>query len=172
MIPRILMVVSECGQPLLIKAVIRYLESPRGETQCQEHYLVAAAAVVYLGSAVCVQASHMNAGTNIIFKFSSSIYAYQSSRLELMVKSSLTSLIYDKTLNTATHAADTGKAMTVMSTDIEAISDAPAMFHDGVGQALELTLGLLILSDQVKWLWPIPLVIIFCKFIVARNLRN
>ena len=102
----------------------------------------------------------------ILFKFADSQYIYRMFRLQLMVQSSLTSLVYDKTLLTAAHAADTGKATTVMSTDVTSISESPHMIHDAIGQVIELTFGLLILGDQVRWLWPVPLVIIFRKYIV------
>ncbi|OAR05734.1 hypothetical protein LLEC1_03461 [Akanthomyces lecanii] len=157
MIPRLFKVLFDCSQPLLIKAVIRYVESPYRQSSCYERYLVLAAMAVYLGST-----------------FSGSQYLYKTARLQLTVKSSLTSLVYQKTLATAAHAADTGKATTVMSTDVDAIAQAPSMFHDLVGRILEVTFGLLILGDQVKWLWPVPLVIIFfcsrvSKF-VAKNI--
>lgn len=152
------MVLFNCSQPLLIKAVIRYVESPYHQSSCYERYLVLAAVAVYLGST-----------------FSGSQYLYRTARLQLTVQSSLTSLVFQKTLATSAHAADTGKATTVMSTDVDAISQAPAMFHDLVGRVLELTFGLLILGDQVKWLWPVPLVIIFfCSRVskyVAKNIR-
>ncbi|XWW95783.1 hypothetical protein V2A60_003750 [Cordyceps javanica] len=159
MIPRIFMVIFNCSQPLLIKAVIRYIESPSRQSSCSERYLILAAVSVYLGST-----------------FSSSQYLYRTARLQLSVKSSLTSLVYHKTLGTAADAADTGKATTVMSTDVDAIAEAPSMFHDLVGRVLEVTFGLLILGDQVKWLWPVPLIIIlFCSRVskfVAKNIRS
>ncbi|KAM3479993.1 hypothetical protein MY8738_005196 [Beauveria namnaoensis] len=157
MIPRLFMVLFECSQPLLIKAIIRYVESPHRHSSCYERYLVIVASAVYLGAT-----------------FSSSQYLYRTARLELSLKSSLTSLVCHKTLATAAHAADTGKATTVMSTDVDAIAQAPSMFHDLVGRILEVTFGLLILGDQVKWLWPVPLVIIlFCSQVsrfVAKNI--
>lgn len=157
--PRLFLVLFECSQPILIKTVILYVESPNRERACHEYSLVFSAVVIYIGLSI-----------------SRIQYLYQSARLQLSVQSSLTSLVYDKTLSTAAHAADTGKATTVMSTDVEAIGDAPDLFLDGIGQALELFFGLLILGDQVKWLWPVPLVIIFLcsrvsKF-VAKNIRS
>ncbi|KAM3455343.1 hypothetical protein NHJ6243_008551 [Beauveria neobassiana] len=136
MIPRLFMVLFECSQPLLIKAIIRYVESPHRQSSCYERYL--------------------NCSTR--------------AQLEKLAQS----LVYHKTLATAEHAADTGKATTVMSTDVDAIAQAPSMFHDLVGRILEVTFGLLILGDQVKWLWPVPLVIIFfCSQVsrfVAKNI--
>lgn len=111
------MVLFDCSQPLLIKAVIRYVESPYRQSSSYERYLVLAAMAVYLGPT-----------------FSGSQYLYKTARLQLTVKSSLTSLVYQKTLATAAHAADTGKATTVMSTDVDAIAQAPSMFHDLVGR--------------------------------------
>ncbi|KAJ3496303.1 hypothetical protein NLG97_g2757 [Lecanicillium saksenae] len=158
LIPRLFMVLFECSQPLLIKTVIRYVDSPQRNSSCYERYLVLAAATVYIGSTL-----------------SGSQYLYRTARLELSVKSSLKSLVYQKTLETVSHAADTGKATTVMSTDVDAIADSPAMFHDLVGRVLEVTFGLLILGDQVKWIWPVPIVIIFfCSRVskyVAKNIR-
>ncbi|KAJ6786175.1 hypothetical protein PWT90_00737 [Aphanocladium album] len=157
-IPRLLMVLFNCSQPLLIKAVIRYVESPYHQSSCYERGLILAAVAVYVGST-----------------FSDSQYFYRTARLQLTIKSSLTSLVYQRTLETAAHAADTGKATTVMSTDVDAIAESPAMFHDLIGRLLEVTFGLIILGDQVKWIWPVPLVIIFfCSRVskhVAKNIR-
>ncbi|OAA57757.1 multidrug resistance-associated protein [Cordyceps fumosorosea ARSEF 2679] len=155
LIPRLFMVLFDCSQPLLIKAVIRHVESPTSPP-CRQRTLILGAAAVYLGSTL-----------------SSSQYLYRTARLQLAVKSGLTSLIHHKTLATAAHAADTGKATTVMGADLDAVAEAPAMLHDLVGRVLEVGLGLAILGGQVKWLWPVPLVIIFlCSRVsrfVARN---
>lgn len=53
--------------------------------------------------------------------------------------------------------------MTVMSTDVNSVSETGDMFHEAWGQILELTFGLIILANQVGWIWPVPVVIIFCK---------
>lgn len=81
-----------------------------------------------------------------------------------MLRGSLIALIYNKTLDMSFEVSHVGDAVSLMSTDVLGIADTGEMFHEIWGQLLELIIGLFILERQVQWLWPVPLVIIFCKF--------
>lgn len=81
-----------------------------------------------------------------------------------MLRGSLIALVYNKTLDMSFEVSHVGSAVSLMSTDVSGIADIGEMFHDTWGQLLELILGLFILENQVHGLWPVPLVIIFCKF--------
>ena len=92
-----------------------------------------------------------------------SVYQRRLRRLEVAMKSSLICLVYNKTLSISPNAANAGRAMTVMSTDVDIVSDTGDLFHEAWGQSLELIFGLIILANQVGWIWPVPIVIIGCK---------
>lgn len=80
-----------------------------------------------------------------------------------MVKTSLVHLVYDKALKTNTDRSDAGRIVTIMTTDIEGISDIGSEFHETWGQFFELAISLVLLSKQVGWLWPLPVALVFCK---------
>ena len=79
------------------------------------------------------------------------------------MQSSLTALVYNKTLSRNYQDVDAGHAMTLMGSDIDGVSDAAEMAHETWAYVTELVIGVIILASQVKWFWPVPLAIIFCK---------
>ena len=82
-----------------------------------------------------------------------------------MIRSSLTALIYNKTLSRNYDDVDAGHAMTLMGSDIEGVSETAEMAHETWAYVTELVVGIVILASQVKWFWPVPLAIIFRKFL-------
>lgn len=87
-----------------------------------------------------------------------------------MLRESLVSLIYNKALNMNTLATDTSKAVTLMSTDVDSVAEVAEQFHEAWGKAIELTIGMIMLARQVKWIWPLPMVLIFRTFVNSLNL--
>ncbi len=51
-----------------------------------------------------------------------------------------------------------------MSTDIDGLDGVPEMFHETWAQLLEVVIGIVLLSREVGWIWPLPLILIFCEF--------
>ena len=80
-----------------------------------------------------------------------------------MTRASLTTLIYNKALNIGSHAAETGKVITIMSTDVDGAVEAGRMVHEAWAKLFELVLGVVLLVRQVKWLAPLHFIIIVCK---------
>jgi hypothetical protein len=80
-----------------------------------------------------------------------------------MTRASLTTLIYNKALNIGSHAAETGKVITIISTDVDGAVEAGRMVHEAWAKLFELVLGVVLLVRQVKWLAPLPFIIIVCK---------
>lgn len=81
-----------------------------------------------------------------------------------MTRGVLISLIHHKTLHASSDALNEGKVVTLMSNDVDNLSDVGEMFHQTWAQVLEVTIGIILLASEVGWLWPLPLVFIFCKF--------
>lgn len=82
-----------------------------------------------------------------------------------MIRSSLTALIYNKTLSRNYDDVDAGHAMTLMGSDVEGVGESAEMAHETWAYVTELVVGIFILASQVKWFWPVPLAIMFCKLL-------
>ncbi|PTB62314.1 hypothetical protein BBK36DRAFT_1172514 [Trichoderma citrinoviride] len=158
-LPRLGLVIFRCGQPILIEQAVRFVQGyTKGDDASEGYWLVVAAAFVYLGQT-----------------FSHARYFHLTNRLELMTRASLTTLIYNKALHIGSHAAETGKVITIMSTDVDGAVEAGRMVHEAWAKLFELVLGVVLLVRQVKWLAPLPfIIIVFCSQVsryVAKNIR-
>lgn len=82
-----------------------------------------------------------------------------------MARGAVVGLIYHKLLTGRRHddGYDNGSAVTLMSTDCDSVSGAPEMFHELWAHILEVIIGMTLLSREVRWLWVVPLVLIFCE---------
>ncbi|KAI1270874.1 hypothetical protein F5Y07DRAFT_384897, partial [Xylaria sp. FL0933] len=54
-----------------------------------------------------------------------------------------------------------GKAVTLVSTNVDSSSPVGEMAHEAWAQLLEVIIGLSLLAREVAWLWPLPIVLIF-----------
>lgn len=90
-----------------------------------------------------------------------------------MIRGALIGLIHVRTLETRGSNDDDGKAVTLMSNDIGNVQDSGEQFHETWGQFVEVVVGIVLLATRVGWLWPLPLVLIFCQclFWLASLLR-
>lgn len=93
---------------------------------------------------------------------STSVYQHRVNRLEVMTRGTMVSLIHSRALEVRSEAED-GKVATLVSNDISNMEDSAKMFHETWAQFVEVVVGTFLLSRQVGWLWPLPLVLIFCK---------
>lgn len=57
------------------------------------------------------------------------------------------------------------RVLTLLNTDIDALESIADMVHETWAQALEVAVGFVLLSQEVGWLWPVPLVMIFGEFL-------
>lgn len=105
----------------------------------------------------------VNLGTDLLLEISSAIHRHRLNRLEVMVRASLAALVYNKATELDSKASNAGRAVTLMSTDVDGIIDAGELFHETWMQLVELTVGVIILASQVKWLSPLPFAIMFGK---------
>ena len=67
-----------------------------------------------------------------------------------MMRGSLVALVYDKALNIGSNVSDTGKVLTIMSTDIDSACGAGAMFHETWGMLIELVIGIFLLAREIR----------------------
>lgn len=80
-----------------------------------------------------------------------------------MIRGSLVGLIHYRSLNIQSGAHDEGNAVSLMSNDVGNIETVGEMAHEFWAQILEVIAGTVMLALQIGWLFPVPLVIIFCK---------
>lgn len=91
------------------------------------------------------------------------MYLHRLNRLEIMTRGALTTLLFDRTLEVRGSDEEDGRVVTLMSTDISNVQNSGEMVHEAWGQASEVLGGMLLLAREVGWLWPVPLVFIFCR---------
>jgi hypothetical protein len=62
-------------------------------------------------------------------------------------------------------AYDDGEATTLMSTDADSLDGIAEMVHETWAQVIEVLIGIGLLASEVGWIWPLPLFLIYCKYI-------
>lgn len=72
-------------------------------------------------------------------------------------------LIHSRALEVRNSEAQDGRVATLVSNDVSNMEDSARMFHETWAQFVEVVVGTYLLSRQVGWLWPLPLVLIVCK---------
>jgi ATP-binding cassette, subfamily C (CFTR/MRP), member 1 len=91
------------------------------------------------------------------------MYYHRLNKFELMMRGCLTTLIYNKALNIESNVSETGKAITLMSTDVDGAAEAGQMFHEAWAKTFELVIGIILLVREIKWIAPLPFIMIICK---------
>ncbi len=91
------------------------------------------------------------------------VYQHRLNRLKIVVRGSLVGLIYSKSLTIQSGIYDDGKAVTLMSSDADSLGTTTEMVHETWARVVEVLLGMTMLAREVGWVWPVPLIIIFCK---------
>ncbi|KAI1297079.1 putative ABC transporter [Xylaria venustula] len=153
-LPRLLLTIFRYAQPNLIKQSIKYVRaSPETVPDSYGYWLAVAIAVIYVGLAI-----------------STAVYQHRLNKLRLIIRSALVGLIHHKTMVSpviSNHGND-GKAVTLMSTDVDSLDGIGEMVHETWAQVLEVVIGLALLAREVGWLWPLPVVLIFLCSRVSR----
>ncbi|WPH03196.1 atp-binding cassette [Acrodontium crateriforme] len=156
---RLCLTLFRYAQPVLINLSIRYVSKESREPE-GAYTILTATVVIYVGLAI-----------------STSLYQAQLDRLKVMVKSSLVGLIHHHVLirDTTNEKTNDGRAVALMSTDVDSICSISETFHEAWAQALEFLVGMVFLIRQIGWISPVLLICIFgCSRMsryVATNLR-
>lgn len=169
-LPRIAVVGFRFSQALLISRAIRFVTHFSAASDGSGAYwLVVEATVVYVGMAVSAPRSlrfvfQESLKTEGLFmQVSTSVYQHRVNRLEVMTRGTMVSLIHSRALENRNSEVEDGKVATLVSNDVSNMEDSARMFHETWAQFVEVVIGTFLLSRQVGWLWPLPLVLIFCK---------
>lgn len=81
-----------------------------------------------------------------MFQVSYAVYTHKVFRLITMIRGSLVTLIFDKTLRMSTSAISDATAVTLMSTDIERIGSGLLDIHEIYGNFAEVVIALWLLA--------------------------
>ena len=150
--PRIALLIFTFCQPLLINAVLNYIETPESVRSANLGYgLIGATVIIYTGMAI-----------------SNSLYYYFQERALWMARGTLANLVYKKTTQSRINAADNYAALTLMSTDIERIRVGLLAFHDFWASLIEVGLASWLLYRQLGNAFTAPIIlVIVCMFCLA-----
>ena len=80
-----------------------------------------------------------------------------------MIKGAVIGLINNAALHQQSSSYDDGRAVTLMSTDTDGVTQSANMFHEAWAHVFEVAIGMVMLARQVGWVSPLPLVLILCK---------
>lgn len=130
---RVLLIGFTFCQPLLIKSILEYLEQARSSSwpDDTDNFLLAGMALAYLGMAV-----------------SSSLYSYIIVCLLAKVRSMLVSSVYRKVMELPSTSNDKA-AVTLMSTDVERVTDGLRSLHDIWAEIAEVGIAIWLLEREL-----------------------
>lgn len=58
---------------------------------------------------------------------------------------------------------ENAEAVTLMSTDADSLDGIGQMLLETCAYTIEVAVGFVLLSQEVGWIWPLPLVLIMCR---------
>lgn len=161
------MIVFRFAQPLLISQAIRFVtRASAADDEFGAYWLVIEAAAVYIGMAVsiiCVLYLPNLARLTAHRQVSTSVYQHRVNRLEVMIRGAMVSLIHSRALDVRNSETKDGEVAMLVSNDVSNMEDSASMFHKTWAQFVEVVIGTFLLSQQVGWLWLLPLILILSK---------
>lgn len=132
-IPRLILMGFRYSQPFLLHRTVEFVqEQASRETRSIGWGLVGAYAIVYVGLAVFTAA-----------------YMHLTNRLITMLRGGLVSIIYAKTMEISITALDESGSMTLMSADVERITESFVFIHDTWGSIVEVGIAIFLLERQL-----------------------
>ena len=131
-IPRLLIIGFKFSQPFLLVRVVTYVNDRQNQPEDVGWGLVAAYSLVYTGMALLTAS-----------------YSHLSNRIIVRIRGGLVALIYGQTADLSITALDESAALTLMSADVEVITDALKWLSEGYGALFEICLAVFILYKQI-----------------------
>ncbi|KAI1336278.1 multidrug resistance-like protein [Xylariaceae sp. FL0016] len=146
--PRIMLLAFTVCQPLLLNRFLGHLEKP-SESVNIGYGLIAAYGLVYVGMAV-----------------SSGFYWHRAFRMSTMLRGMLVCAIFQKTADVSITATENAAAITLMSTDVEAIERAVGSVHEIWADLMQVAIATWLLSIQIGSATAGPLAVCFLALFV------
>ncbi|GAB1216265.1 hypothetical protein ATERTT37_005475 [Aspergillus terreus] len=145
-LPRIALIGFKYCQPLLLASVVNYVQLPDADRDGNVGYgLIGATAIVYIGIAVSLHNFYRNV------KVSTGLYNIKVYRSTVMIRGSLVSIIYRKTLRLHLNEAKSSAALTLASSDVDRIGLTVESGHEIWASSIETILALVLLQRQLSW---------------------
>lgn len=142
--PRLCLVGFIFSQPLLINKILALLtNTPDALTPLDCYGMVAATTLIYVGLAIL--RLHYNQKVN---------------RFKVMFRGASVSLIYDKALQVGDGVYDESAAVTLMSTDVDQITECLTELNECWARVFEVILGVYLLAKQLGWACVVPLALV------------
>ncbi|KAF3400200.1 Multidrug resistance-associated protein 1 [Penicillium rolfsii] len=160
-LPRLFLMVFRYAQPVLISVTIGFVRNRSSQDKGIKsgYWLIVFTTLIYCGLAV-----------------STSSYRHNLNRLQMMTRGAIIGLIHARSLTVETSYCQDGRALTLMSADVDSIETFAEMIHETWAQIVEVLVGTILLARQIGWLAPMPLFIVFgcsrMSLYVAKNLQT
>ncbi|KAB5575558.1 P-loop containing nucleoside triphosphate hydrolase protein [Coniochaeta sp. 2T2.1] len=140
-LPRLALVVFTICQPLVLGRFLEFLQDERQSVSIG-YGLIGAYGCVYLGIAL-----------------STAFYSHQNTRTLAMLRGTLISAIFSRSTGLATGDVDDSAAVTLMSSDVDAIIRAWREFHEIWATMIQIPVAVWLLSTHIGWACVGPLII-------------
>ncbi|KAF6842276.1 ABC multidrug transporter [Colletotrichum musicola] len=139
--PRLCLLAFTICQPLVLNRFLDFLQNP-DESINHGYGLIGAYGLVYLGNSVA-----------------SSFYWHKAFRSVTMLRGILVAAIYSKTTELSVSTGDDSAAVTLMSTDVEAIVRAWREIHEFWANVIQIALATWILSTHIGYAAAGPIIV-------------
>ncbi|KAI9042041.1 P-loop containing nucleoside triphosphate hydrolase protein [Aspergillus affinis] len=145
-LPRLFLIAFRYSQPILIGITINFINhrDSHDESIYFRYWLVIVTAVIYCGLAI-----------------STSIYEHRLNRLQLVTRGALVGLIHARSLRAESSPIHKGRALTLMSANVDSVNTSAEMVHETWAQFGEVLIGTTLLARHIAWFALLPLLIIF-----------
>ncbi|KAL9595555.1 MAG: hypothetical protein Q9219_006375 [cf. Caloplaca sp. 3 TL-2023] len=145
--PRLALIGFNFCQPFLIERAIAFNREPVNESSTNAGYgLIGAYFIVYCGIAV-----------------TTGQYQHLTYRAITMARGGLISMMFDKTPSVKANAADPASSLTLMSADIERITNGWTTMHECWANVIEVAVAIFLLERQLGVACAIPIGVAICK---------
>lgn len=145
--PRLGLIAFNFCQPFLIQRAIDFSRQPvNGSTTNVGYGLIGAYFLVYCGIAV-----------------TTGQYQHLTYRAITMARGGLISMMFAKIPQIKSNAADPASSLTLMSADIERITNGWQMMHECWANVIEITVAIYLLGRQLGAACAIPIAVAVCK---------
>ncbi len=146
--PRLALIGFTFCQPFLITRAIDLSQQPIDKASSNAGYgLIGAYLLVYVGIAL-----------------TTGQYQHLTYRAITMARGGLTTLMFAKTSSLKSNAVDSSSALTLMSADIERITNGWQTMHEIWASVIEVAIAIYLLEQQLGAACAIPIAVAICKF--------
>ncbi|OOQ83629.1 putative multidrug resistance protein [Penicillium brasilianum] len=145
-VPRLFLIVFRYSQPILISVTIGFVQKSSSQDKGMDsgYWLVVLATGTYCGIAMAT-----------------SSYRHKLNRLQMVTRGALIGLIHARSLRVENSHSQDGKALTLLSADVDSVDSFAEMFHETWAHVVEVLVGTSLLARQIGWFSPLPLLIVF-----------